>query len=259
MIDMRSYRRIRPPRALAWLVALVLPLSVLIAAARPAFAVTYLEQAERLQLINAFLLDYRPAAAPRLPEKSLIEIQAELVPLPAIDNRVGAKDEPDNSPPAIPRARVRYLASWGLMLGATAAPAMKVRGFSAPALGGEAGLRFALGVLHGEARAFTLHALVTGPITESGARDQFDVTNSGADLRFGWALGSIMPYAGAGKGHTASTLTVDSDGAQLDADADYQYVFGGLTWYWGPVAFTYEQHRTEDFLDHFILAVSARF
>ena len=253
MIDMRRNGSIWPWLAPPWLFALTL------AVARPAFAVTYLEQAERLQLINAFLLDYRPAAAPLLPKSSLIEIQADLIPMPAIDNRVGAKNEPDNAPPAVPRVRARYIASWGLMLGATAAPDIKVQGFSAPSLGGEAGLRFALGALHGEARAFMLSALVTGPITEPGESDEFDVTNSGADLRFGWALGSIMPYVGSGQGHTASTLKVVSDGSQLDAEADYRYVFGGLTWYSGPLAFTYEQHRTEDFLDHFILAASARF
>jgi len=255
MIDMRRTWRFLPRNALIWLTALAVPL----AAARPAFAVTYLEQAERLQLINAFLLDYSAAAAPRLPKQSLFELQADLIPMPVIDNRVGAKDEPDHAPSTVPRIRARYLASWGLMLGATAAPGVKLRGFTAPSQGGEAGLRFALGSLHGEARAFTLHALVTGPITETGASDQFEMTNSGADLRFGWALGSIMPYAGSGQGHTASTLTVAADGTRLKAEADYRYVFGGLTWFRGPLTFTVEQHRTEDFLDHLILAVSIRF
>jgi hypothetical protein len=255
MIEMRRHKETPSAGAAAFLFAL----GLLLLAARPASAVTYLEQTERLQLINAFLLDYRPAAAPLLPQKSIIEVQGELIPMPVINNKVGAKNEPDNAPPVIPRARVRYVGSWGLMLGATGAPDVKVQGFSAPALGAEAGIRFALGGVHGELRAFTLSSVVTGPITESGASDEFDVTNSGADLRLGLAMGSLMPYLGSGKGHTKSTLTVASDGAQLDAGADYQYVFGGLSYYLGALAFTYEQHRTEDFLDHFILAVSVRF
>jgi hypothetical protein len=255
MIDMHRPKGMPPASGAALLFAL----GVVLLAARPALAVTYLEQAERLQLINAFLLDNRPAGAPRLPEKSLFDLQVELIPLPAIDNRVGSKNEPDNAPPASARARLRYVASWGLMLGVMGTPDVKVRGFSAPALGGEAGLRFALGRIQGELRAFTVSSVVTGPITESGASDQFDVTNRGADFRLGLAIGPVMPYLGTGKGHTASTLTVDSDGAQLVADADYRYVFGGLTYDWGPLTFTYEQHRTEDFLDHYILAASVRF
>jgi hypothetical protein len=145
------------------------------------------------------------------------------------------------------------------MLGATAAPDVEVMGFSAPTLGGEAGFRVAFGSLHAELRGFALGSTVTGPITDTDASDEFEFRNTGFDLRAGIAIGSLMPYLGAGQGHTTSTLTVVSDGAQLDAETDYRYVIGGLTYDWEPLAFTYEQRRTEDYVDHFVLAVSARF
>ena len=74
-------------------------------------AVTFQEQAERLQLIYAFLLDLRPGQAPRLPAASLLDLSLEILPFPDIDNRVGAKDEQIDPPAAIPRLRVRYLSA----------------------------------------------------------------------------------------------------------------------------------------------------
>ena len=227
--------------------------------ARPARAVTYLEQAERLQLINAYLLDLRPAGAPLLPERSVIELQLEAIPQPSIDTRVGSKKEPVDSPPVTPRVRAKYIAAWGLMAGITASPPIPVMGFSAPWVGGELGWRFRLAPLHGELRGYALTARITGPITEKGAKDEFDMTNTGADVRLGLALGPLMPYAGVGTGHTDSTLTIDSDGAQLDASADYQYWMAGITYHRAPLLFTFEQNRTEDFLSHYILAVAVRF
>jgi hypothetical protein len=222
-------------------------------------AVTYLEQAERLQFVYAFLLDYRPAGAPRLPSRSVLEAQAEVIPAPDVDHRVGAKDEPIDPPPAIPRARLKYLSASGLMAGVTVSPPVAVLGYSAPWLGGELGWRTALGPLHGELRGYLISAQVTGPITGSGASDTFDMVNQGADLRLGLALGPLMPYGGAGSGHSESTLAVESDGAELDAETDYQYWMLGVTYDWAPLFLTFEQHRTEIFLSHFILAVGGQF
>jgi hypothetical protein len=221
--------------------------------------VTYLEQAERLQLINAYLLDLRPAGAPLLPERSVIELQLEAIPQPSIDTRVGSKKEPVDSPPVTPRVRLKYVGAWGLMAGITANPPVPVMGFSAPWIGGEVGWRFRMAAIHGELRGYALAAQITGPITEKGAKDEFDMTNAGGDFRLGLALGGLMPYAGVGAGHTDSTLTIDSDGAVLDAAADYQYWMAGFTWHWAPYLFTFEQNQTEDFLSHFILAVAVRF
>lgn len=222
-------------------------------------AVTHLEQAERLQAVYAYLLDFRPAGAPRLPPRGLFELQAEAIPAPSVDHRVGAKDEPIDPPSAIPRLRAKYLSAAGLMLGATANPATEVQGYAAPWAGGELGWRARLGALHGELRGYVLSARVTGPITESGARDEFTFVNQGADLRLGLAWGRLMPYAGVGAGHSESTLTVEADGAQFDASLDYRYWMAGATIALEPFLFTFEQNRTEDFLSHYILAVAVQF
>jgi hypothetical protein len=244
-----------PPRlalaGLAALGALLWPQSIQ--------GVTYLEQAERLQLVYAFLLDYRPAGAPRLPRLSIFELQGEVLPIPKVDPRVGAKDEPVDTPEAIPRARARIVSASGLMLGITASPREEAMGYSAHWAGAELGLRGRLGALHGELRGFVLSARVTGPVTEPGAKDEFDVRNRGGDFRVGLALGPLMPYAGLGSGHSESTLTVAADGARLESSADYRYGMAGVSWSLAPVVITYEQHRTEDFLNHYLLAAAIQF
>lgn len=229
----------------------------------PAGAVTYLEQAERIQQVYAYLIDYRPAGAPRVPKRGLIEVQAEVIPTPEVDHRVGAKDEPFDPPAALPRVRAKYIASWGLMLGATASPPVEAMGFSAPWVGAEAGLRAALGAVHGELRGYWISAQVTGPLTDTSAQDEFEVINRGYDLRLGLDLGAWMPYGGAGRGHSTSQLTIESDGAVLEAEGNYAYWMAGITYAMNtpsaPLLFTVEQNGTEDVLYHIILAAAVQF
>lgn len=222
-------------------------------------AVTFQEQAERLQLIYAFLLDYRPGQAPRLPTASLLDLTLEILPVPDIDNRVGAKDQPIDPPVAIPRLRARYLSASGFMAGGTVNGSTEVDGYRAPWLGFEAGYRFAAAAIQGEIRLFAISAKVTGPITEPGAKDEFDMRNRGGDLRLGLELAPLTIYGGMGAGHTESTLRVEADGARLEVDSSYRYWLAGVSAAAGPFLFTFEQNRTEDFLSHIILAASVQF
>ncbi|MGR9087989.1 MAG: spermidine synthase, partial [Gammaproteobacteria bacterium] len=54
--------------------------------------------------------------------------------------------------------------------------------------------------------------------------------NQGFDGRLGVDLGNWMPYGGAGQGHSKSKLTIESDGAELEAEGDYSYWMAGLTY-----------------------------
>ena len=68
-----------------------------------------------------------------------------------------------------------------------------------------------------------------------------------------------MIYAGGGSGRSDSTLRIESDGAQLDAETTYTYILAGVGGEWGPMTFTYEQSRSEDFLQHYSISASFRF
>ena len=76
---------------------------LLLLLARTAGAVTFIEQANRLQLIYGGLLDFRPGQSPMPVETSEWSLGLELIPNPEVDTRIGAKDEPIDPPPLVPR------------------------------------------------------------------------------------------------------------------------------------------------------------
>ena len=108
-------------------VALWIMAAAIICFAQQAQAVTFQEQARRLQFIYSFLLDFRPGQAPLVPSGHLFDISAEIIPNPQVDNRVGSKNEPVNPPPLVPRFRVRYIATFGLMVGGSYNPPLEAR------------------------------------------------------------------------------------------------------------------------------------
>jgi hypothetical protein len=232
--------------------------TLLLLAARPVQAVTYLEQIERLRLINAFLLDYRPGQDPMVPQRKVLDLSLDIIPNPSIDNRVGLKNEPVHPPPVIPRFRLRSISPAGWMLGATASPPVVVQGYAATWLGVEGGLRGALGFLHAELRVFAIAGRVKGPITERDSEDSFAFFNRGGDLRLGVPLGAWRVYGGAGRGKTDTALDIAADGVHIESSNDYDYLLAGAGWASGNWRLTFEQHRTEDFLSHVILAASYR-
>ena len=247
---------------LDWLrlaIGLAAVLAALQWASATARAVTFIEQAERLQHINAFLLDLRPGQPPRVPDETVLDFALEILPAPDIDNRVGAKDEPIASPAAIPRLRLRYITASGFMVGGTWNPDVEFEGYRAPWTGWEVGYRFVLAGLHTELRLFAISVQVVGPIADKGAEDEFDVYNRGGDLRLGVPLGTAMIYAGGGEGRSESTLRIESDGARLDAETTYTYILAGVGGEWGPMTFTYEQYWSEDYLQHYSISASVRF
>lgn len=253
----------RPP---AWrrarLRGLVLPLALgvllLGAAARPAQAVTFQEQIERLRLIYALLLDFRPASPPMLPPAGALDVTAELIPRPGINHHVGAKSEPIDPPRYIPRFRARLITPTGFMVGATSGVPVELDGYKATWLGGEAGLRGTAGFLHGELRAFRIKGEVTGPLTDPATTDTFRFDNRGLDFRVGVPLGAAAVYAGLGRGRTHTELDIAADGAHIAGDNDYTYKLAGFALATGSLQYTLEQQYSEDFLRNFILAVTFR-
>lgn len=249
------------PRRSQWRAA---ALAVLLAAGPVSAArgVTFIEQAQRLERIYAALLDLRPGAAPSAEEPPL-ELALEVVPVPAIDHRVGAKTEPVRPPPLIPRLRLRLhhnaADALGLMAGATYEPPLTLGGYTAQWLGGEGGLAVTVRAITLAARVFALDALVTGPVTAPGARDEFSLATRGGDLRAGVALGGWRAYAGYGAGRLEALLTVGTDGARIRENGGYLYRFGGVAYHGPRWSGTLEQHTTEDYLRHVILGVSWRF
>jgi hypothetical protein len=233
-------------------------------------AVTFIEQAQRLERINAALLDLRPGAPPYVPDSNdhPLELGLELIPMPAIDNQVGAKKEPIHAPPAIPRARLRFDHALGevagangvsVMAGGTYGPPVPVMGYTSTWLGGEGALTVRVKAILLSLRGYALSGSVNGPITGTHSDDAFTFATSGADVRLGIALGDWRAYGGYGAGHLETLLTVGADGARIRDQGAYRYALAGAAYQWERWRFTFEQQSTEDYLRHVILGVSWRY
>ena len=255
----RGYARREIFRVTRLAVASLVPLLALLWAPGNARAVTFSEQAERLQLIYAFLLDFRPGQAPLTPPRNELEIGLDLTAVPSINNRIGAKTEPVEPPAVIPRPRLRYLSSGGLMAGATYVPGLEFSGYQADLAGGEVGFRSSLGGTLWGVRAFALSGTIRGAITSPTVEDDFEVNLTGADLLLGWEFGAWLPYLGGGRGKAETTLFVISDGVVLKTAGDYSYLLAGVTLALDGFRITIEQSRSEDFLDHVTLGISVVF
>jgi hypothetical protein len=218
-------------------------------------AVTFTDQIERLEDVYAALLDYRPGAPPATHALGDIGVGAELLPVPPIDNRIGAKHEPVSPPAAIPRLRADVGIGAGLSVGAVYIPAVAVDGYTADIVGVSLDYGFARGPFRAAARAFELQGNVTGPITAPSSKDTYTVAEQGADLRAGWAFGPWVAYGGIGSGASRTRLDVASDGSSARFSRGYNYGFAGVSWDAGPWRLTAEQDQTEAYLSHLVLTV----
>lgn len=219
---------------------------------------TFQEQAARLQNINAYLLDFRPASAPWLPQENTLEFVFDLNPQPTIDTRVGNKDEPVDPPSLVPKLRARYLWSSGLAVGAAYAPGIELQDYEADFYSLELGYRFELFTLGWALRASYTDGDVTGPITEPNVNDFFEFKNKGVDLSGGKAFGQLYAYGFLGRVDTETSLDIEVDGVHLDNEDDALYGGLGATWTWRSFGFTLEQNFSDDYLKNLILSVSYR-
>jgi hypothetical protein len=225
----------------------------------PAKAVTFTEQIERLQLVYAALLDYRPGGPPRVFGRGQLALGLELVPIPPIDNRVGNKDEPVNPPPAYGRGRAIVGIGAGFAIGVAYLPPVPVANYRAQLAGLSIEYDWERGAFLAGARAFYQSASVRGPITDPSTSDQFTAANAGLDVRAGWAFPPWIVYGGAGAGETRSRLEVTSDGSVSNAAADYRYAFAGASRDFGAWRVALEQQQTEIYLQNVVLTVMYAF
>ena len=221
---------------------------------------TFQEQANRLQNINAFLLDFRPNAPPDKVGEGTFEVALDINPQPSINTRVGNKDEPVDPPSVVPKVRGRYLFSNGLVLGAAYAPGIEFQDYKAEFISLEAGFRFVFAkVWHLGVRASYTDGDVEGPITEPGVEDKFNFTNNGADVSLGRPWRSFVFYGFAGFTDIETDLTVAVDGAFLTNSENTYYGGLGASYDWKRLRLNFEQNTTDDYLQHVTLSLSYRF
>lgn len=221
---------------------------------------TFQEQAERLQNINAFLLDFRPNTAPLPVKRSHLEAILDINPQPTINTRVGIKNEPVDPPSVVPKLRGRYLFSNGLFLGAAFAPGIKFEGYTAEFLSVELGYRFQLARWGLGLRASYTDGDLKGPITETNVEDMFTFTNYGADLSFGRKLGPVYLYGFGGWNDVDTVLDIKEDNARLAfTDGTYYYGGGGSLPVLKRWRLNLEQNVTDDYLHHLTFSVTFKF
>lgn len=228
--------------------------------ASSASAVTSEEQADRIQQVYAFILDFRSNAAPLPEESGTFVLQADALLMPEIDNRVGAKSEPVDTLPLVPRLRGRYHLPWGLALGVAGSPGIPTGSQTATFAQGELGWRGQTGNLLVGARASLSSWKIVGAMTTKEYDDTFEIQQNNMDLRLGWNLGGWIPYAGYGSGNQDLSLLIGEDDVLLRLpDQSFSYQFVGLELRWSEWDFVVEQHQTEDFLQHIQFSVKRRF
>jgi hypothetical protein len=227
--------------------------AVVVAGPPQAQGITAPEQIRRLLQVYAALLDYRPGKSPQPGTQGVVEAGVEVLPMPAIDTRVGAKTEPVKPPPLIPRARGHYGLGSGFSAGAVIVPPVPVEGYSAALAGVAAEFAIRQGDISLGFRIFSLQGQLNGPFTDPSASDTYSLQNTGADIRVGWGFGEWSAYAGGGSGHSRTRLEISSDGSVNSAQFPYSFSFAGIGWQKERWRFTFEQEQTEAYLNHVVL------
>jgi hypothetical protein len=243
--------------------ALALALLALPLAGSARAAATFEEQSERIQLIYAHLLDLRPGAAPLPVTDGEIQLTLQVSHVPDVDARVGRKDEDIDILDVVPRVRARYVSAIGAFVGGSYTPPIPIKDFRTHQVAGEAGWR-----LGWELGAVTLTAgirgtlsfgTVEGPVTESGADDDFQFFTAGGDLSVGVLLfDHFAPYAGGGFAFADTELEVEEDGVMLEGDGDTPYAFVGLDVVFDGWMLHVEQSFTDTYLRHIWVGVTIR-
>ncbi len=223
-------------------------------------AVTAKEQAQRLQEIYVFLLDYRSLSAPIREDSGKLEVQLEALVMPEVDNQVGTKKEPVDSPPIVPRLRLRYHVPLGFSLGFSGLPGITWDAQKIEFLQFELDWRNNIGSLLYGLRTYYSKWKIEGEITSKEYQDSFYTNTNGFDVRIGYNLDYFIPYLGIGSGNQTFKLFIGEDDVILRGDnKEYQYVFVGTEIRGSEWDFIFEQHKSEDFLLHFQLALRRRF
>lgn len=117
--------------AIRWIGVLLLTAWGLFVHARAGLAVTAPQQIHRLLQVYSALLDYRAGQPPLVGAWGKLELGLEVIPMPTIDSRVGAKTEPPNPMPLIPRPRALFGLGAGFTVGGLFVPPVTVMGNSA--------------------------------------------------------------------------------------------------------------------------------
>lgn len=226
----------------------------------PLLAVTSEEQADRLQQIYGFLLDYRSNAAPLPEDPGTFDVQVDLLLMPSIDNRIGSKNEPVDTLPVVPRLRGRLHLPYGLVVGLAGSPGIPTGSQTATFLQGEVDWRHDADHLLYGLRASSSSWKVVGKITTKTYDDTFRIQERNVDVRLGWKTGEWIPYAGLGLGQQSTYLLIGEDSVSLSlVNQAYDYRFAGVERRGDHWDFSLEQHQTEDFLQHIQFAVRRRF
>ncbi len=220
---------------------------------------TFQEQAQRLQNIFGYLIDFRAAAAPTVFDKTTLEVVLDLTPQPSIDTRVGIKEEDVEPPEVVPKLRGRIHLKNGLMLGGAYAPGLDFEGYKAEFVAVELGWRKSFGAWSGGIRGSYIDGDVEGPITEVDLDDLFTFTNMGVDVSVARTWNAWTGYGFVGINDIETELDVAIDGVHLVNDDDAVYGGLGIQWASKRWAFTLEQHATDDYLQHLIVSVAFRF
>ena len=198
------------------------PLALLLASlAGPALAQTMLDQEERLIELHSLLLALPALEAPGALAPLQARLGLEVVGVPLIDGKTGAKTQltASDRTRVIPRLRgalgLPLAGAWRAFVGVGWIPPVEINRASSSMIGIEAGLSFSNGPF---AAGLRLHGEVAdskSPVTDPATRDRLVTRIGGADLQAGWRfdLGPIglTPYAGVGAARVDGTFTVTSD------------------------------------------------
>ena len=216
-----------------------------IVASSTAVAVTWEEQATRLQNISASLIENLPMSAP-VHSNLRMGLENRVSMLPKVNPQVGSKSEKVPSSPIHAIPMLTFETSWilGLRLWAGYLPPglESLIGIDAKltqkSIGGE--IQPSIGPFYFVLGVSKTSAKLLGAITAIDAKDEFDMTSSSVHIASGLKFGSLFTNVMFIKKNTDSRLVIPSDQTEVsltdklnDSSPPFGVQLMGGLWFWG--------------------------
>lgn len=225
-------------------------------------AATNIEQSERLQVINASLISFRPAKS-RVDRCSFcFTAGISLGVLPEVDGTVGNKEERTDFLPIIPKPKGKISLPYGFALEGYAVPPIMVLDVTPSMYGIHLQKYFVLKKYH----ILSLNVVysqgtIIAPVTLPDARDIFDYQTSTAMFIYHHRISKkLFGHFGLGTEQINTEFLVEVDNTLLTAEDGSPIFVGGFEWLFSKnTSVGFEQFVKLDIVSHFHLSAYYRF
>ncbi|NRA47062.1 MAG: hypothetical protein HRU09_19100 [Oligoflexales bacterium] len=226
------------------------------------YAATSEEQSERLQIINASVISFRPAKSRIDRCTYCLTAGVSLGVLPEIDGTVGNKEERTDFLPVIPKPKVKFTLPYGIAIEGHGVPPITIIDVTPTIFAFHLEKFFVLKKNH----ILSLDLVYTqgniiAPVTLPDAADTFDFwTNTGMLVYHHRLSKKLFTHLGVGSEQISTEFLVEVDGTLLTAEDTSTIFVGGFEWLFSKyTSVGFEQFVKSDIVSHFHLSAYYRF